>query len=177
MAIIPQDPVLFLGTVKSNLDPFRRYSEQELWDALDTCQMKAVVQGRPNQLESTVAEGGSNFSMGERQLLCIARAVLRKPKLLLLDEATASIDLNTDKIIQRMLRTVFKDCTTLIIAHRLNTILDCSHIAVLDEGKLLQFGSPKDLLAQGKGAFHEMVEAAGMETAAEANDGAIQLTV
>merc|ERR1740117_267104 len=156
IAIIPQDPVLFLGTVKSNLDPFGRYSDEAIWESLGVCQMRDTVQKRPKGLDSPVSEGGSNFSMGERQLLCIARAMLRKPKLLLLDEATASIDRHTDRVIQDMLRTVFVNYTTLVIAHRLNTIIDCSHIAVIDGGKCVEFGAPKELLQKASGPFKQM---------------------
>lgn len=159
LAIIPQDPVLFLGTVRSNLDPFEMYSDAQIWEALQTSQMKGPVSAREKGLDSVVSEGGSNFSMGERQLLCIARAVLRKPKLLLLDEATASIDRQTDKLIQEMLRTTFAACTTLIIAHRLNTIMDCDNIAVIDAGKCVEFGAPQDLIADQSTAFHKMMGA------------------
>jgi len=169
MAIIPQDPVLFLGSIRSNLDPFSKYTDQQLWEALKTCQMEEAVKARDNMLDTPVAEGGSNFSMGERQLLCITRAMLRKPKLLLLDEATASIDRQTDSVIQEMLRTVFASCTTLIIAHRLNTIMDCSHIAVIDQGKCVEFGSVQELSSTPGSQFKAMVDASASTRLAASN--------
>jgi len=122
--------------------------------------MKAHVESLPGKLNEDVAEGGDNFSAGQRQLICIARALLRKPKVLVLDEATASIDNETDAMIQRMVRHAFKDCTVLTIAHRLHTIVDSDKILVLDQGNLAEYDSPQALLAkpEGEGLFKGLWE-------------------
>merc|ERR1711871_934170 len=127
------------------------------WQVLRDCRLFDVVDGRPGKLSSTVAEGGSNFSMGERQLFCIARALLRKPRLLLLDEATASIDAETDRIIQEMVRRVFKGITVLTIAHRLNTIADSDLIIVLEQGRVAEMDSPVKLLEDPNSMYSSLV--------------------
>lgn len=158
IAIIPQDPVLFAGTVRRNLDPFSEFSEVELWNALKRAHLFSALNALPEKLESKVNEGGSNFSVGQRQLLCLARALLRRAKILLLDEATASVDYGTDALIQQTLREEFAGCTVLTIAHRLNTVLDSDRILVLAEGMLVEFGSPADLAASQGGYFREALE-------------------
>lgn len=124
LGIIPQDPIMFSASVRFNLDPFDQYTDEAIWDMLDRVNMKDHVLSLPGKLQETVAEGGDNFSVGQRQLICIGRAVLRKPKILVLDEATASIDNENDLAIQQMVRTQFQQCTVLTIAHRLHTIID-----------------------------------------------------
>uniref|UniRef100_A0A671WEZ3 ATP-binding cassette sub-family C member 5 n=1 Tax=Sparus aurata TaxID=8175 RepID=A0A671WEZ3_SPAAU len=130
LAIIPQEPVLFIGTVRSNLDPWDQYSDSEIWESLEKTHIKEMI--RLND----VTENGENFSVGERQLLCVARALLRNSKVLILDEATAAIDAETDLLIQETIRSAFGSCTTLIIAHRLNTVMSCSRVMVLDNGQV-----------------------------------------
>ena len=124
LSIIPQDPVMFSNTVRYNLDPFGDKSDVELWEVLKKVQLDDIIAALPLGLEDQVAEGGENYSQGQRQLLCIARSLLRNPKILVMDEATASIDNKTDADIQRMIRENFADATVLTIAHRLGTIMD-----------------------------------------------------
>ncbi|XP_030650146.1 ATP-binding cassette sub-family C member 5 [Chanos chanos] len=159
LSIIPQEPVLFSGTVRSNLDPFNQYSEEQIWDALDRTHMKECVSLLPLKLESEVLENGENFSVGERQLLCVARALLRQCKVLILDEATAAMDTETDALIQETIRTSFKDCTTLTIAHRLHTVLNCDRIMVLNQGQVVEFDEPSKLLANENSRFCAMLAA------------------
>lgn len=159
LAIIPQEPVLFIGTVRSNLDPWEQYSDSEIWEALEKTHIKDMVSQLPHSLYSEVTENGDNFSVGERQLLCVARALLRNSKILILDEATAAIDTETDRLIQETIRSAFGSCTTLIIAHRLNTVMNCNRVMVLDNGQILEFDSPAFLLADENSRFRAMIEA------------------
>ncbi|KAG2456469.1 MRP1 protein, partial [Polypterus senegalus] len=159
--IIPQDPVLFSGTIRENLDPLGSHSDSELWMALELCHLKDFVQSLPKHIHHEVAEGGENLSVGQRQLLCLTRALLRKTKVLILDEATASIDLETDNLVQMTIRKTFSDCTILTIAHRLHTIMDSDRVLVLDSGRVVEFDSPENLLEKG-GVFYHMVSEAGI---------------
>jgi len=158
LSIIPQDPVMFSNTIRYNLDPFGTSTENELWSVLKQVQLEEVIAALPNGLDELVAEGGENFSQGQRQLLCIGRSILRKPKVLIMDEATASIDNNTDAQIQKMIRQHFAQSTVLTIAHRLNTIMDSDRILVLDDGHVVEFDSPRNLLSKTDGHFKSMVE-------------------
>eukprot|EP00759_Apiculatamorpha_spiralis_P041051 PhF_6_TR39706/c0_g1_i1/m.59050/K05666/ABCC2; ATP-binding cassette, subfamily C (CFTR/MRP), member 2 len=160
--VIPQDPILFEGTVLSNLDPFRRKKDVEIWNALKKVQMDTLVRSCDGCLHAPVQERGSNFSLGQRQLLCMARALLKNSKILLMDEATASLDAETDKLIQTTIRSEFHDCTIFTIAHRLQTIMDYDLIMVMHKGELVEFGSPAQLL-KNKQDFHSMVWADGDE--------------
>uniref|UniRef100_A0A8C3LZ25 Canalicular multispecific organic anion transporter 2 n=1 Tax=Chrysolophus pictus TaxID=9089 RepID=A0A8C3LZ25_CHRPC len=161
LTIIPQDPVLFSGTLRMNLDPFNKYSDEEVWKALELSHLKRFVSSQPSMLEFECSEGGENLSVGQRQLVCLARALLRKTRVLILDEATAAIDLETDDLIQMTIRTQFEDCTVLTIAHRLNTIMDYTRILVLDNGTIAEFDTPTNLIAS-KGIFYGMAKDAGL---------------
>eukprot|EP01116_Phalansterium_solitarium_P010896 TRINITY_DN263_c0_g1_i1.p1 TRINITY_DN263_c0_g1~~TRINITY_DN263_c0_g1_i1.p1 ORF type:complete len:1381 (+),score=494.77 TRINITY_DN263_c0_g1_i1:55-4197(+) len=165
IAMIPQDPVLFTGTVRSNLDPFSQYSDTAIWDSLGMVSLKEFISSLPLQLAERVQENGENFSTGQRQLICLARALLRKPKILLMDEATASIDPETDRLIQEMVRTKFDGCTILTIAHRLNTIVDYDRVMVLSAGLLAEFDNPDTLLHSVGGSFASMVDNTGKTSA------------
>lgn len=158
MSIIPQDPVLFSNTVRYNIDPFNMASDSEIWDVLDKVQLGSVIAALPKGLNDIVAEGGENFSQGQRQLICIARSLVRRPKILVMDEATASIDNKTDATIQEMIRNNFTDATVLTIAHRLNTIMDSDRVLVLDDGNIREYDSPENLMAKENGLFKAMVE-------------------
>jgi len=159
VSVIPQDPVLFTGTIRFNLDPFGSASEDHIWKTLRRVQLEKVVKEQPGGLclESPVRENGSNFSIGQRQLFCVARALLTESKLLIMDEATASVDYATDARIQKVLRSEFKECTVLTIAHRIQTILDYDMIMALEKGRLAEFGKPKDLLKDPKSYFSELL--------------------
>ncbi|XP_058815258.1 multidrug resistance-associated protein 1 isoform X5 [Topomyia yanbarensis] len=162
LTIIPQDPVLFSGTLRINLDPFNVHSDEAIWKALEHAHLKAFVKGLTAGINHEVSEGGENLSVGQRQLICLARALLRKTKVLILDEATAAVDLETDDLIQRTIRTEFKDCTVLTIAHRLNTIMDSDKVIVLDKGNIVEYAAPNDLLQSKSSAFYSMAKDAGL---------------
>jgi ATP-binding cassette subfamily C (CFTR/MRP) protein 4 len=161
IAIIPQDPVLFSGTIRSNLDPFNDYEDHQLWMALDKVCLKDVITALPNQLDAEISENGSNFSVGQRQLICLARAVLRKIRnsslILLMDEATANVDPKTDSLIQQTIQEEFESCTVLTIAHRINTIMHCNRILVMEKGHVAEYDSPQVLLANPQSHFAQLV--------------------
>ena len=146
LSVIPQDPFLFSGTLRYNLDPFEEFSSEEIWDALTKSHLQNMVQSLPDQLTASVDEDGLNFSTGERQLLCLARAILRKNKIILIDEATANVDIRTDILVQQAIRTHFSDCTVITIAHRIETIIDSDRIIVLEKGRILDFEAPNSML-------------------------------
>uniref|UniRef100_A0A8C0IA41 Uncharacterized protein n=1 Tax=Bubo bubo TaxID=30461 RepID=A0A8C0IA41_BUBBB len=159
--IIPQDPVLFSGTLQSNLDPLGKHSDLELWEVLELCDLKDFVQSLSKKLLHEISEGGENLSVGQRQLVCLARALLRKTKILVLDEATASVDMETDNLVQSTIKREFHNCTVLTIAHRLHTVMDSERVLVLDAGRILEYDTPHNLL-QRRGAFSEMIAEAGI---------------
>ncbi|XP_072168419.1 multidrug resistance-associated protein 1-like [Diadema setosum] len=161
ITIIPQDPVLFAGSLRMNLDPFESYTDDDIWLALKLSHLHTFVSGLPEGLQHECTEGGENLSVGQRQLICLARALLRKSKILVLDEATAAVDLETDDLIQATIRTEFSECTVITIAHRLNTIMDSTRILVMDAGQIAEFDTPSELLAKG-GIFYAMAKDAGL---------------
>lgn len=184
LAIIPQDPVLFSGTVRTNLDAFDEHNDSELRDALERVHLVSpsafATPGEPsegpptpasgnsnqninpfNSLTSPITEGGLNLSQGQRQLLCLARAIVSRPKIMVLDEATSAVDMATDTLIQRSIREEFSDSTLMVIAHRLSTIADFDKILVLDDGKVAEFGTPKNLMEIEGGIFRGMVSESG----------------
>ncbi|XP_062608623.1 multidrug resistance-associated protein 1-like [Saccostrea cucullata] len=162
ITILPQDPVIFSGSIRSNLDPLERFSNQDLWVAIERAHMKDFVTSCVGQLDYECGEGGQNFSVGQRQLVCLARTLLHKTKILILDEATAAVDVETDELIQRTIKAEFSDCTVLSIAHRLNTVMDYDRIMVMDKGLIVEFGAPKKLLEDKSGVFYSMAKAANL---------------
>lgn len=161
LSIIPQDPVLFSGTIRTNLDPTESIPDQQIWDVLASVNMRDAVSKLPERLEATVESNGENFSSGQRQLFCLARAMLRKPKVLIMDEATANVDMESDALIQKSIRQDFSDSTVLTIAHRLNTVIDYDRILVLASGKVVEFDTPRNLLQKNDGLFSKMVDETG----------------
>ncbi|KAI7992748.1 ABC transporter C family member 4 [Camellia lanceoleosa] len=146
--IIPQEPVLFEGTVRSNIDPIGLYSDEEIWKSLDRCQLKDVVAAKPGKLDSSVVDNGDNWSVGQRQLLCLGRVMLKHSRLLFMDEATASVDSQTDAVIQKIIREDFAARTIISIAHRIPTVMDCERVLVIDAGWAKEFDKPSHLLAR-----------------------------
>ncbi|XP_077294803.1 putative multidrug resistance-associated protein lethal(2)03659 [Arctopsyche grandis] len=161
LSIIPQEPVLFSGTMRKNLDPFDEYSDEILWEALEEVELKDAVTDLAGGLNSKMSEGGSNFSVGQRQLVCLARALIRKNRVLVLDEATANVDPQTDGLIQTTIRNKFADCTVLTIAHRLHTVMDSDKVLVMDAGTAVEFDHPHILLQNEDGVFRSMVNQTG----------------
>ena len=157
ISIIPQEPVLFSATLRDNLDPFHKYEDATLWTALEVVELKRSV----TSLDQVVNQGGHNFSAGQRQLLCLARAIVQNNKVLVLDEATANVDPGTDALIQKTIRIKFKDRTVLTIAHRLNTIMDSDRVLVMDDGRVVEFDHPYTLLQRNDTYFSKMVHQTG----------------
>lgn len=165
ISIIPQEPVLFSGTIRKNLDPFDEYTDEVIWKALEQVELKDVVAELPSSLNSNVTEGGENFSVGQRQLFCLARAIIRNNNILVLDEATANVDPHTDILIQQTIRKQFSNCTVLTIAHRLHTVMDSDKILVMNAGVDVEFDHPHKLLQNKEGYLYKMVETTGRGTA------------
>ncbi|KAK9869558.1 hypothetical protein WA026_003311 [Henosepilachna vigintioctopunctata] len=160
ISIIPQDPVLFSGTLRYNLDPFEEYDDNVLYKAISEVELKDPA-NIINRLETRVMDRGSNYSVGQRQLICLARAIIRNNKILMLDEATANVDPQTDALIQKTIRKKFADCTVLTVAHRLNTIMDSDKVMVMDSGTVVEFDHPYNLLQNPEGTFYKMVAESG----------------
>jgi ABC-type multidrug transport system fused ATPase/permease subunit len=168
LALVPQDPVVFSGTIRTNLDPFGTApGDATLWEVLSQAGLDPAVRAMPQGLDAPIAEGGGNLSTGQRQLLCMARALLRKSRILVLDEATSNVDTTTDGLIQAAIATAFAECTVLTIAHRLHTIVDSDRVLVLDAGRVSECGPPSELLKKGGGAFRALVD----ETARQQTSG------
>uniref|UniRef100_H3D2W6 ATP binding cassette subfamily C member 12 n=1 Tax=Tetraodon nigroviridis TaxID=99883 RepID=H3D2W6_TETNG len=160
LSIIPQDPVLFCGTVRYNLDPFNKYTDKEIWEALEKTYIKDSISSLDQKLLAPVLENGENFSVGERQLMCMARALLRNSKIILLDEATASIDAETDALIQSTIQKAFRDCTMLTIAHRIHTVANADRILVMEAGEVAELDRPEVLKQNPGSLFSTLLKAA-----------------
>ncbi|KAG9066592.1 hypothetical protein KI688_012500 [Linnemannia hyalina] len=161
LAIIPQDPTLFAGTVRENLDPFEELEDAELWEALERAHLKEHISTLAGGLSFKVSQNGDNFSVGQRSLICLARALLRKTKVLILDEATAAVDVETDELIQKTIRKEFKDRTILTIAHRIKTVMDSDKILVLEKGQVEEFEAPEQLVKNKESLFFKLARQAG----------------
>ncbi|KAM5296803.1 ATP-binding cassette sub-family C member 11-like [Glossophaga mutica] len=168
LSVIPQDPVLFSGTIRLNLDPFNNYTDEQIWGALEKTFLSKTILKLPQRLHAEVLENGRNFSVGERQLLCITRALLCNAKILLIDEATASIDLETDALVQHTIREAFRGCTVLVIAHRITTLLYCDRILVMDNGKVVEFDTPEVLQRQPGSVFAALLATARSRSSGDA---------
>ena len=164
LTIVPQDPLMLSGTLRSNLDPFEQYTDEQIWLALERSHLKEdIVEKFPNKLLHEVSERGDNISIGQRQLICIARALLRQSQIIVLDEATSNIDSETDLKIQATIRKEFKNCTVLTIAHRLETVIDYDEIVFMDQGIIKEKGHAYELLHNETGHFKSLVESLGEE--------------
>lgn len=167
ISILPQEPILFSVSLRKNLDPQEEFNDAILWSALHDVELNKVFVSLDVMLDK------NNLSTGQRQLLCLARAILKMNRILVLDEATANVDANTDALIQQTIRAKFKDCTVLTIAHRLNTVMDCDKILAIDQGRVVEYGHPKELLKQNDGYFSKMLSqtvTAGSENLTEISE-------
>ncbi|KAK7092224.1 multidrug resistance-associated protein 1-like [Littorina saxatilis] len=162
LTILPQDPVLFSGSLRFNLDPFDQYSDEDIWQALERSHLKTFTSNLHDRLDYECGEEGQNLSVGQRQLVCLARTLLRRTKILILDEATAAVDMETDTLIQNTIRLAFHNCTIVTIAHRLNTIMDYDRVMVMDDGRIKEFDSPDHLLSNDESVFYSMAKDAGL---------------
>ncbi|XP_072974881.1 ABC transporter C family member 14-like [Typha angustifolia] len=156
--IIPQEPVLFEGTIRSNIDPIGQYSDEQIWQALERCQLKDAVASKPEKLDAIVVDDGENWSVGQRQLLCLGRVMLKRSRILFMDEATASVDSQTDAVIQQIIREDFSACTIISIAHRIPTVMDCDRVLVIDAGLAKEFDSPSNLIECQSSLFGALVQ-------------------
>ncbi|KAK4754038.1 hypothetical protein SAY87_002142 [Trapa incisa] len=158
LSIIPQEPTLFRGSVRTNMDPLGVYSDHEIWQALEKCQLKETISTLPHQLDSSVSDEGENWSAGQRQLFCLGRVLLRRNRILVLDEATASIDSATDAVLQRIIRQDFTECTVITVAHRVPTVIDSDMVMVLSFGKMVEYDEPSKLMMEKNSYFSKLVE-------------------
>ena len=172
VSVIPQDPFLFSGTLRYNLDPFDEFSGEDLWSAREKAHLRRMVASLPDQLMASVEEDGSNFSTGERQLLCLARAILRKSKIILIDESTANVDMHTDALVQQAIRTHFSDCSVLTIAHRIETIIDSDRIVILDKGRIVAADIPHLMLRDENSYLSSFLSQLAPETQSHLRDAA-----
>uniref|UniRef100_A0AC11BXN8 Uncharacterized protein n=1 Tax=Ovis aries TaxID=9940 RepID=A0AC11BXN8_SHEEP len=166
MSVALQEPALFTGTMRENLDPFNEHTDNELWNALEEVQLKESIEVLPAKMNTKLAEFGLNLSVGQKQLVCLARAILRKNQILILDKATSNVDPRTDELTQKKLRERFAQCTVLTIAHRLSTVIDCERIMVLDSGTWKEDSRPRNLLQNRNSLFYKMVQQLGEAEAA-----------
>ncbi|XP_070397469.1 ATP-binding cassette sub-family C member 2-like isoform X2 [Dermacentor albipictus] len=162
VTVIPQDPSLVRGTLRGNLDPTQQHSDDELWKVLRQAHLADFVSSQPLKLLLETGDGGGNLSAGQRQLVCLARALLRKPKILVLDEATSHMDGDTDRMIQATLRGSFAKFTLLTVAHRLHTVLDYDRVLVMSEGSVAEYGTVQQLLSDSNSLFYDMARQAGV---------------
>ncbi|XP_026399581.1 ABC transporter C family member 10-like [Papaver somniferum] len=158
LGIIPQDPRLFMGTVRYNLDPLSRHTDQEIWEVLDKCQLRETVQEKENGLDSSVHQDGVNWSMGQRQLFCLGRVMLRRSQILILDEATASVDNATDSILQKTIQTEFASCTVITVAHRIPTVMDSTMVLAISDGKIIEYDEPMKLMKEEGSLYAQLVK-------------------
>ncbi|KAL3356244.1 hypothetical protein AABB24_017098 [Solanum stoloniferum] len=164
LSIIPQDPTMFEGTVRGNLDPLAQYADTEIWEALDKCQLGDIIRAKPEKLESTVVENGENWSVGQRQLFCLGRALLKKSSILVLDEATASVDAATDAVLQKIISQEFRNRTVVTIAHRIHTVIDSDLVLVLNEGRIAEYDTPAKLLEREDSFFSKLIKEYSMRS-------------
>lgn len=158
ISIIPQDPVLFTGTIRENIDPTRKFTDDKIWEAIETANLKKLVPS----LDFEIIEGGSNFSIGQKQLICLARAVIQRNKIIVMDEATANMDPENDVLCCKAMAESFKECTVFTVAHKLQTILNNDKVMVIDKGEIVEFDKPINLLINKEGIFYKMVAKAGL---------------
>ena len=163
ISVIPQNPILFSGTLRRNIDPTQRFADAEIWQVLQDVHLKGLFERLENNLYHELAEGGKNFSVGERQLICLARALLQGNKIIVMDEATANVDFKTDQMIQEAIREKFDNRTVLTIAHRISTIMDYDRVLVLHGGRLIEMDEPTVLLAREDSLFTELTEHSQVE--------------
>ncbi len=156
LSVLSQTPVLFSGSIRNNLDPLGKHNEGDLWSALETVQLKPLIERLEGKLDYVLLERGGNLSVGERQLVCLARTLLQKNLIVILDEPTAQVDPNTEQTIWKIVREKLKNCTVITIAHRLNTIRDCEMIIVMRDGEVAELGTFEALLGKKGGAFYNM---------------------
>jgi ABC-type multidrug transport system fused ATPase/permease subunit len=171
LAIIPQDPTLFTGTIRTNLDPFNKHTDNDIWNSIEAVELKDQVRNLDGSIDHPVSEYGENLSVGTRQLLCLARALLKRSNILVMDEATANVDYKNDALIQKAIRREFKNVTVLTIAHRINTIMDYDRVMVLDAGQIIEFDSPNELMKREESVFYSLAKQGG----AKAREDAVSL--